>query len=414
MIDINDLRRRPDYYKGATKAKGINPDVVDEALRFDRERKELLVEVEKLRAKRNKLTKNDIEKGRELKAQLQNIEPQLVRANSNFNELLIRIPNPPAKDVKTGKDETENEVIRKWGEQKAYDFQVKDHVELGEALDLVDIKRASKVSGSRFAYLLNDAVRIEFALIQFALETFIKKGFTPVLPPIMISQKAMAGMGYMEHGGAEDMYLFDKDGMVLVGTSEQSIGPMHENEVFEMDSLPVKYVSFSTCFRREAGSYGKDTRGILRVHQFDKVELFVFAVPDESEKIHELLLEYEEELFQKLQIPYRVIKMCSGDLGAPASKKYDIEAWIPSQNKYREVTSTSNCTDFQSRRLNIKYRNKNEFNYVHTLNGTAVAIGRTLIAIMENYQQKDGSIAIPKVLQAYVGKKKIISPRRKL
>ncbi|MDP1710023.1 MAG: serine--tRNA ligase, partial [bacterium] len=244
------------------------------------------------------------------------------------------------------------------------------------------------------------------ALINFAFETLAKEDFTPVIPPVFIKTDSMRKMGYMEHGGDEQMYVFDKDDMVLVGTSEQSIGPMHMNEIIDV-SKPVRYAGFSSCFRREAGSYGKDTRGILRVHQFDKVEMFSFTKPEDSEKEHEFLLNLEEKFLQELGIPYQVVKMCSGDLGVPAARKYDLEAWIPSENKYRELTSTSTCTDFQARRLNIKYRDGGKSGYVHTLNGTAFAMGRTIIAILENFQNEDGSVTIPKVLQKWMGKKKI-------
>jgi len=228
-----------------------------------------------------------------------------------------------------------------------------------------------------------------------------------VVPPVLIKTEMMQAMGYLEHGGDEQMYIFDKDNQVLVGTSEQAIGPLHSGEVFKAEDLPRRYMGWSTCFRREAGTYGKDTRGILRVHQFDKVEMFSFTKPEDSDKEHEFLLKTEEELLQALEIPYQVVKMCSGDLGAPAARKYDLEAWLPGQNQYRELTSTSSCTDFQARRLNIKFKDKDKRQYVHTLNGTGFAIGRTLIAIMENYQTKDGHIEIPKVLQKYIGKKQI-------
>ena len=325
--------------------------------------------------------------------------------------MLRQIPNLPAADVKTGKDESENEIIKKWGEPTKFLFEPKDHLAIGEALGIIDIERAAKVSGTRFYYLKGAGVVLEMALIQLALKTLTKEGFIPVIPPVLIKKQAMAGMGYLEHGGEEDMYVLEKDGLFLVGTSEQSIGPMHMDEVLDGKKLPLRYMGFSTCFRREAGAYGKDTRGILRVHQFDKVEMFSFTKPEESDKEHEFLLSLEEKLFQSLGIPYQVLKMCSGDLGAPAARKYDLEAWMPGQGKYREVTSTSTCTDYQSRRLNIKYREikdqKPATNYVHILNGTAFAIGRTLIAILENNQQEDGSVLIPEVLRDYTGFEKI-------
>ncbi len=406
MIDINYIRENPEKIKKGIKAKQFDPKLVDVVLKLDKERRKLLGEIEELRAKRNKFAKEqDKEKGAEIKTKLQKLEPELAKIEKEYKEKLYQIPNPPADDVKTGRGVGENEVIGKWGKKKK--SLTKDYLELGENLDIVDVKRAAKVSGSRFGYLKGDAALLEFALIQFAMELLVKEGFVPIIPPSLIKKESMRGMGYLEHGGEEDMYVFEKDNLVLAGTSEQSVGPMHMNEVLKEKDLPKRYVSFSPCFRREAGSYGKDTKGILRVHQFDKVEMFSYTKPEDSEKEHEYLLSLEEKLFQALEIPYQVVKMCSGDLGAPATKKYDLEAWMPGQGKYREVTSTSNTTDFQARRLNIKYQDKGETRYVHTLNGTAFAIGRTIIAIMENYQQKDGSILIPEVLQKWIGKKKI-------
>ena len=409
MLDIQFIRDNPEKVKKGVSAKQLDPKLVDEVLSLDKKRRELLAEIEELRAKRNQAAKaKKVEEGKKIKLQLQKLEPELREVESKFKEALYQIPNIVAPDVPEGKDESENKVLRKWGEPKKFDFKPKDHLELGEALDIIDVKRAAKVSGTRFGYLKGDATLLEFALINLALETLIKEGFIPVTPPALIKKQAMRGMGYMEHGGEEDMYVLEKDGIVLVGTSEQSIGPMHINEVFEAKDLPKRYVAFSSCFRREAGSYGKDTRGILRVHQFDKVEMFSFTKPEDSDKEHEFLLSLQEKFFQALDIPYKVVEMCSGDLGAPAARKYDLEAWMPGQGKYREITSTSNTTDFQARRLNIKYQDKGKTKFIHTLNGTAFAIGRTIIAILENCQQKDGSVVIPKVLQKWVGKDKII------
>jgi len=272
---------------------------------------------------------------------------------------------------------------------------------------VIDVKRASKVCGTRFGYLKDEAVVLEFALIRLAFDTLLKEGFRPLIPPAIISLESMKSMGYLEHGGENDMYILDKDKMVLVGTAEQSIGPMHKNEILTEKELPKRYVGFSTCFRREAGSYGKDTRGIFRVHQFNKVEMFSFIKPEDSDKEHEYFLSLEEKLMRELELPYRVVKMCSGDLGDPAARKYDVEAWFPSENRYRETHSTSTCTDFQARRLNIKFKEKNgEIKFVHTINGTAFS-ERPILAILENYQQKDGSVLVPKVLRKYTGFKKI-------
>jgi len=294
-----------------------------------------------------------------------------------------------------------------------WDFEPKDYMALGQNLGIIDTESASKTSGSRFGYLKGGAALMEFALVKLAMETAAKHGFVPVVPPVMVKSEMMKAMGYIDrHEDQDETYFLEKDDLYLVGTSEQAIGPMYAGETFEENELPKRYVAFSTCFRREAGSYGKDTKGILRVHQFDKIEMFSFCAPENSKEEHELILSIEEELIQALKLPYHVLRICTGDLGSPAAAKYDIEVWLPSENKYRETHSTSNCTDFQARRLNVKYKHatsdkKQETTFVNTLNGTAFAIGRILIAIIENYQQKDGSILVPKVLQDYVGAKKI-------
>jgi seryl-tRNA synthetase len=411
MLEIQYIRENAEKVKKGVAAKQLDPKIVDEILSLDEKRRKLILEVEEIRAKRNEIAKGGkaSEEGKKLKDELKEKEPELIKIETEYKKLMLEIPNPPADDVKEGKDERENEVERKWSELTKFSFKPKDHVELGEKLGIIDIERAAKVSGARFTYLKGDAVLLEFALVQLAMEKLIEKKFVPVVPPVMIKKEAMAGMGYLEHGGEENMYVFDKDNVVLVGTAEQSLGPMHMNETLDGSRLPLRYVGFSTCFRRETGTSGKDIRGILRVHQFDKVEMFSFARPEEGDKEQELMLSLEEALLQELKIPYRVVKMCSGDLGAPAARKYDLEAWIPSQDTYREVTSTSTCTDFQARRLNIKYRDGDKTGYVHMINGTAFAIGRTLIAILENYQKEDGSVEIPTALQKYVGKK-VISP----
>jgi seryl-tRNA synthetase len=323
---------------------------------------------------------------------------------------MYQIPNLPEDDVPFGKNEKDNVVLKKWGKKLKFGFKPKDSLEIGENLDLIDVKRAAKVSGTRFGYIKKEAALIEFALINLAFDTLSKEGFIPIVPPVFIKEEAMRAMGYINN--KEDLaerYFFKKDKLFLVGTSEQSIGPIHQDEIFKEKDLPQRYVAFSSCFRREAGSYGKDTRGILRVHQFDKVEMFSFAHPKQSKEEYKFLLSIEEKLMQQLKIPYQVVQMCTGDLGNPVAAKYDIEAWLPSQNKYRETHSASNTTDFQTRRLNIRYRNSKtkKLDFVHTLNGTTFAIGRMLIAIIENYQQKDGSVKIPEALQKYLNFQKI-------
>ncbi len=407
MIDIKFLRENPQVVQKAARDKGIDVDV-NHILEIDAKYRELQQSVQKLREERNKVSRQqNIELGKKIKNDLEIKENALKAVEEELNDWLLKIPNPAKTDVKVGKDEKENEVIRKHKEPAKFDFEPKDHLELGEKLDIIDVKRAAKVSGTRFGYLKNEGALLELALVQLSFELLIKEGFIPVIPPVLIKKDVMKTLGYMEHGGSEDMFHLDNDDLVLVGTAEHAIVPMHKDEVFNKKDLPKRYVGFSTCFRREAGSYGKDTKGILRVHQFDKVEMVSFVSEEDDDKEHEYSLSLEEKLFQILEIPYQVVKMCTGDLGFPVAKKYDIEAWMPSQNKYREVTSTSTTTDFQSRRLNIKYQDGGEKKYTHILNGTAFAIGRTIIAILENYQGSDKSVIVPEVLQKYLGKEVI-------
>lgn len=283
-------------------------------------------------------------------------------------------------------------------------------MEIGESLDIIDVKKAAFISGARFDYLKNDGALLENALRQFAFDVLLKEGFIPVIPPVLIKHEIMEGLGYTAMGEAENIFSLDKDGLYLVGTSEQSVVPLHMNDTLQIEDLPKRYVSFSACFRREAGSYGKDTKGILRVHQFNKVEMVSFVPEGQDDKEHEYLLSLEEKFYQLLDIPYQIIRICTGDLGFNAARKYDINAWIPSQNKFREVTSVSTVTDFQSRRLNMKYQDGDEKKYLQVLNGTAFSMNRPIVAILENYQQEDGSVIIPEVLRKYIGKD-IIKPK---
>ncbi|MBZ1345377.1 MAG: serine--tRNA ligase [Candidatus Nealsonbacteria bacterium] len=434
MLDIKFIRENPKKVKEGCLKKGVKVDI-DLLLEVDKKRRETLQDLEDIRAQKNKANKEIqqakgqgeksrvILKMRELDKNSDRLTKTLKTLNEEFNDLMRRIPNLPQDDVPTGKDEKENVVLKEVGEKpkfaehplisrprstRAFDFKPKDYMEIAEKLDLIDVKRAGKVAGARFGYIKREAALIEFALVNLAFEVLVKEGFIPIIPPVMLKSEMAQGMGYLEQADKEEAYYLPKDDLYLVGTSEQSVGVMYANEVLEEKELPKRYVGFSTCFRREAGAYGKDTKGILRVHQFDKIEMFSFTKPEESRKEHKFFLEMEEGLMQTLKIPYRVLNICSGDLGRPASAKYDIESWMPGQNQYRETHSTSNCTDFQARRLNIRYKDKNnKLNFVHTVNGTAFAIGRILIAIIENYQQKDGSILVPEVLQKYTGFKKI-------
>lgn len=411
MIDINFIRQNPEAVKKGTAAKNMDPQLVEEFLRLDAEWREKTTKVEELRAQQKKLgEERKVDEAKQLKETIRQEEETLGVVEKKREETIRQIPNMPFSDVIVGKNDKENTVLREVGIKPAFDFTPKDYLTLAENLDIIDVQRAAKVSGARFGYFKREAALLEFALVQYAFATAQKEHFIPVIPPVMIREEMMRGMGYLDrHEDQEETYYFEKDNMFLVGTSEQSMGPMLADEIIDDKEFPKRFIAFSTCFRREAGSYGKDTRGILRVHQFDKVEMFIFCRPDQSESEHQLLLSLEERLMQGLGLPYHVLNICTGDLGTPAAKKYDVEAWMPGQNEgkgeYRETHSTSNTTDFQTRRLNIRFRPEGEQKpeYAHALNGTAFAIGRTLIAIIENYQRNDGSIGIPEALQPYMG-----------
>jgi len=420
MLDIKFIRQNPKKVKEGCRKKQVKVDI-DRLLELDERHRKLLQEIEFLRAEKNKASEKIakakgkekiklINEMKEVDAKTDHLEPGLKKVEGEFNKLMLQVPNMPLDEVPVGKDESENKVVRVVGEKPKFNFKPKNYMGIAEKLDLIDTKRAAKVSGTRFGYLKNEAALLELALIKLAFDTLTKEGFIPVIPPVMLNEKAMRAMGYLERG-KQEVYQTKQDSLYLAGTSEQSIGPMHMDEIFSEKDLPRRYAAFSTCFRREAGSYGKDTKGILRVHQFDKVEMFSFTKPEESKKEHQFLLSMEEKLVQALKIPYQVVQMCTGDLGNPAANKIDIECWMPGQGKYRETHSTSNCTDFQARRLNVRFKSTEGLKYVHTLNGTAVAIGRLLIAIIENYQQKDGSVRIPEALRPYLGGLEVIKPR---
>jgi len=419
MLDIKFIRENPDKVKEGCKAKQVKVDI-GRLLELDKKRRETLQALEDIRAQKNKANK-EIQKAknkrekekiilkmRELDKNNDRLDENLKELEKKFNNLMLQIPNLPQDDVPAGKDEKDNVILRGVGEKTKFDFKPKDHLEIAEKLDLIDIKRAAKVSGTRFYYLKNEAVLLEFAIINFVFENLLKESFIPTIPPVILKEEMMRGMGYLEQLDREEAYFLEKDNLCLVGTSEQSIGVSHAGEIFDEKELPKRYLGFSPCFRREAGSYGKDTKGIFRVHQFDKTEMFSFSKPEDSKKEHQFFLSTEEKLMQLLKIPYRVVQISTGDLGFPVAAKYDIESWLPSENRYRETHSTSNCTDFQARRLDIRYRTKRGLEFVHMVNGTALAIGRILIAIIENYQQKDGSIKVPEALQKYL-KFKVIS-----
>lgn len=421
MLDIKFIRENSKIVKEGCQKKQVNVDI-DRILEVDKKRREALRALEDMRAQKNKASKEistatDEKEKQKIILKMQELDKGSDRFNremkeldEEFEKLMQQIPNLPQDDVPVGKDEKANLVLKEWGKKTEFCFKPKDYLEIAESLDIIDVKRAAKVSGSRFGYLKNEAVLLEFALINLAFDVLTKERFIPILPPVLIKPPMMKAMGYVDtEADLKERYFLEKDNLFLVGTGEQSIGPMHQDEIFQEKEIPKRYVGFSTCFREEAGSYGKDTKGILRVHQFDKVEMFSFCKPEESSKEHKFLLGIEEKLMQLLKIPYRVAHLSTGDMARPSASTFDIEAWLPGQNQYRETHSVSNCTDFQARRLNIRHRAKDDkSDFVHTLNGTAFAIGRTIIAIIENYQQKDGTIKIPKALQKFMGGKKII------
>lgn len=417
MLDVEFIRREPEKVKAGVASKNVDPQLVDQFLTLDKKWRVLTKSRDELRAKLNKLSKEKkIEEARTVKEEIKAVEHELSEIEKNRMSTLKMLPNLPLPEVPVGKDERDNKVLREVGKKPSWNFPARDYLAISEALDLIDTERAAKVSGSRFGYLKNEAALLEFALVQLALNFLTDekntrgRPFIPVVPPVLIKPEAMEGMGYVERG-REEIYYLEKDNLYLVGTSEQSIGPMHMDEILDVKNLPLRYVAFSTCFRREAGSYGKDTKGILRVHQFDKVEMFSIVEPEASAEEHEFLLEMEEGLMKKLGLPYRVLQICTGDLGDPAAAKYDIEVWLPGQRggqgEYRETHSTSNTTDYQARRLNVRYRAAGELRYPHMLNGTAFAVGRMVIAILENYQTEKGVVKVPKVLQKYLGMKEI-------
>ncbi len=338
---------------------------------------------------------------RTVSEELKSLEPELARVSEELAAVHSRVPNPPDDSVPVGGSDDDNEVLRHWGEPPSFGFEPRDHVQLGEALGMIDVERGVRTSGSRFYYLLAEAVEIQFALVRYGLDFAQERGMVAVIPPVLVREEAMFNTGFLPTDESQ-LYRTAEDDLYLVGTSEVSLAALHAGEILEPEELPKRYVGYSSCFRREAGTYGKDTRGIFRVHQFDKLEMFSFVMPGDSKDEHERLLANEEAWVQSLEIPYRVVNICTGELGASAVKKYDIEAWLPGQGAYREITSTSNTTDFQARRMECRVRLPDGNRPVHTLNGTLCAISRTLIALMENGQQEDGTIALPPVLKKYL------------
>ncbi len=407
MLDIKLIRQNPNLVKEGLKKRNFDIGLIDKILSLDEKWRLSLKELEENRAEINKRSRGipdttEIENLRKIKEKIKTLEDEVESTEKELNEDLYKLPNLPLPDVPAGKDEKDNKVLYEVGKKPDFHFEAKKHYEIGESLDIIDTERAAKVSGSRFGYLKGQAALLEFALINFALKKLIKKGFIPVIPPVLIKEEMMKGMGYIDtEKDKEERYFFEKDKQYLIGTSEQSVGPMHSGEIFEEKDLPLRYVAFSSCFRREAGSYGKDVRGIMRVHQFNKLEMFSYSKPEDSASEHKLFLAIEEELMKELNLPYRVVHLSTGDLARPSAATYDIETWFPGLGEYKETNSCSNTTDFQSRRLNIRMRRRNgTLEFVHMFNGTVFS-ERPILAILENYQQKDGSIKIPKVLKKY-------------
>ena len=413
MIDVAVLRDHPEELEAALGRRGLSVDV-GALVDIDRARRVVRAEAEEKRARQKELGKSisklsgdertsAIAAAGSLADEYKALLAEADELDERFMAEWVTIPNMADPTAADGLTEDDSLEIERWGTPTAFDFAPKDHVELGAELDVIDMERAAKVSGTRFGILKGDVVLLEFALVRWALDRLSAHGFHPVVPPVLVRSEALYGTGFFP-ADREQVYAIPEDDLFLVGTSEVPLAAMHADEILETDRLPLRYAGFSTCFRREAGTYGKDTRGIFRVHQFDKVEMFSFVRPEDSAAEHDFLLVCEEELVRELRIPYRVVNVAAGDLGASAAKKYDIEAWFPSQERYREITSTSNTTDYQSRRLRVRFKDEAGANrLVHTLNGTAVAIGRMLIAIMENFQTADGTVVVPEILRPYAG-----------
>jgi seryl-tRNA synthetase len=423
MLDLKLIRSDPERVKTALGRRGA-AEQVDELLALDARRRELLPRVENAQAERKTLSKRigeakqageDAEElmatVQGLKERIESAKEELEQVEVDLGKLALTLPNLPDPEAPEGMTEEDAVVVREVGEPTGFDFEPRDHLEIGTALGLIEMEAAARLSGSRFAYLKGDLVLLELALVRFAIELVRSEGHEPVVPPVLVREEALEGTGFLP-GDRDQIYEIPKDELFLAGTSEVALAGLHADEIVAAEALPLRYCGFSTCFRREAGAAGRDTRGIFRVHQFDKVEMFSFVEPSASGEEHERLLAIEERILGELELPYRVVNVAVGDLGAPAAKKYDCEAWIPSQGRYRELTSCSNTTDYQARRLGCRYRpdEGDSPQPVHTLNGTAVAVGRTLIALIENRQERDGGFTLPNILHAY-GAPERIAPR---
>ncbi|MBX6381941.1 MAG: serine--tRNA ligase [Microbispora sp.] len=412
MIDLRTLREDPDRLRASQRVRGEDDSVVETLLSLDERRRAALNNFESLRAEQKSIGKSVsrasgderqalLDRAKELAAQVKAAEAEAAALASELDELLMTVPNIVEEGAPPG-GEDDYVVLEEVGEKPVFDFEPRDHVELGELLGAIDTERGAKVSGARFFFLKGVGARLQLGLLNLAMQQAIEAGFTPMIPPVLVKPEAMAGTGFLG-AHASEVYRLEADDLYLVGTSEVPLAAYHSDEILDGASLPLRYAGWSSCFRREAGSYGKDTRGIIRVHQFDKVEMFSYCRPEDAHEEHLRLLAWEKEMLEKVEIPYRVIDVAGGDLGSSAARKYDCEGWVPTQGRYRELTSTSNCTDFQARRLKVRYRDEDgKPQHVATLNGT-LATTRWIVAILENHQQADGSVVVPKALRPYVG-----------
>jgi seryl-tRNA synthetase len=429
MLDIKLIRESLEYVRSNLMKRGNseNLSMLEELVETDSKWRENLTKLNELRHQKKLVTgevatlkktgkdaSEKLEKAKAIDKEITEMEGEVASEDEKEHDLLMRLPNMLHESVPVGQGENDNQQVRTWGSIPMFNFPVKNHIDLALNLDIVDIERAGKVAGSRFHYLKREAVLLDMALMSFAMEEMVKKGYMPIEPPYLMRKEAYEGVTAL--GDFEDvLYKVENENLYLIATSEHPMAAMLQNEVLKEEDLPLKLAGISACFRKEAGAHGKDTRGIFRTHQFNKVEQFIFSTPEQSWKFHEELLQNAEGLIQKLGLPYRVVNVCTGDIGTVAAKKYDIEAWMPAQNAYREIVSCSNCTDYQARRLNIRYREKEGSptkGFVHTLNSTALATGRTIVAILENYQQEDGSIIIPQALRKFMDDNKAITLRR--
>ena len=412
MIDIKVLRESPDLVRASQSARGEDVSLVDRVIAADEIRRSAIVEFEALKAEQNTLSKSVgsakgdektalLEKAKALSDAVKAAEGKKNATEAEYKSIAMSLSNIVDKAAPVG-GEADFKVLEEVGKPREFSFTPKDHVELGKILGAIDVERAAKVSGARFYYLTGVGALLELALVNYAITSASKAGFIPVIPPVLVKPAAMEGTGFLGQAAENVFHLKDED-FYLVGTSEVALAALHMDEILDAKSLPIRYAGYSPCFRKEAGSYGKDTRGIIRVHQFDKVEMFSYCALQEAEAEHQKLLNWEKDFLNAMEIPYRVIDVATGDLGSSANRKFDCEAWIPTQNAYREVTSTSNCSDFQARRLNIRIKTESATTPVATLNGTLVAIPRMIVAILENHQQSDGSVILPKALQGLLG-----------